>query len=1780
MNELTLTPEEEQPQSLSITPESLVLPPDPEVAKKRARKISYSYNKNYDATLTALSAGGGEESMRQQTAASTDIEWQQHKNMIIRNIVEKSGNKISPEQYDVLRSMSKEDYRTDPDTVFEKKYAEKYIKDTVVDNATSSPEGLWSKAFRENPEATTQNMKIAADRFATAQYANKKVEDLHEEAKQNGVLSTIWNFVKSVTPGVSWYNQTRILGEAPWTYLALPGKTKREQIQYILSLPLPEAKRAIDTSIATLKGINFNDAKTFAENLKEYTSAEQLMDSSTGVLDIASMPYKTAIKIAGFAGRKVGSVFGGTSRAAELASADATKIPPIKEIQQEVFRGPPKTPEQLKEEALTHPPAVNYNTQLDLFRGDPRQGDLFPSSRAGEAATPPALTGLPPGKLRSTYKPIAQQEADANTRSMLPGRSLGTGRFEAGQGAYNQLPLDLRGGAGQRRFDFDVPPPRTPPSGGGTPAVVSATRATQAADQQIALNAITKAADEISPASATTVVPSTNFVSGAIYGAMERLQKAREGTIRLADGLPSYMDPGNYFGNGRALSNAFINAAIQRAEGRRNTFEKVLDNSQRITRIPAEVEKRAFDEASSKLLDRFTHRFNDAVLDVVHLPAQMFKSNVGQAVLRLGKTDKTLFTSRESAELYARDVYKLADDEYKIYLDNGSNYYVGIPTSIAENSDGTLNIFKQLKNVVETNMFTLLSKFRVADDYLTAAHSAQRKVAAHGQQNIRELVRTTAETFTALGRKASKEVETVINDFGNQRKWYDTSAEFENAFLKRHQKIATNEQIEAAFVYKQLQDYDFMIRNLGVYRDMARQGAEQFTIRTSRGVVEAFDGIQHAKLPWGRSEDFTIALVKPNEEPRIGWGHQADRAEGKLLKSELEDLMKEGYVVIQTFKPSEKPLSKLFPEVSTPINYIVTKTHEAKPLKWEQLKYEPGPHSIYPYEFYIKQPVMQVGHLGKTYYYGDNTLWNFSTEAEAKMWLGRLNEGRVLFNNKDPNFDAWLSKNLPMTKTEFQSLKNQFDFDVPFSYTRAGRSVFETQTDLAAQFPDAINFHKSSHNPQNFMDRSFIQERNDLLKNPNQVQGVMKMEEAKQLDAYHALQRGINQSIRGMWLNDYKVGSTLQWIENYADLMDVDLKNLRATPLFYLYNPKWKHVANTGDSYTKLVAAEAERQAIVNFIGQGSDFGNAVTTVQNKIMNTVYDRLGSNSANYFADFHLGFIKDPVPFFRGLAAHTKIGLFNPIAGFQQAMVMANVAAISGPAHAVPATAAAFLMNGLTHTASEAIINSAAKKLTRFGWTEADAKEMIQAYRSTGLNTVGAEAALKADNFDSKLFKGTIGTWMDKGFLFFNMGERLGRKGSFAAAYREWKIANPTSQLTEEALAGIGNRADTMTGNMTSASLANIQQGVASIPLQFTTYFKHMAELMLGGRITTAEKARLFAMNSMLFGIPVAAGVGGIPGAIAGAASGLYNDPPKSIKDIPGTVLSGAGRSLATAVGMWPFYDDIKEELRRKGWDTTVNSNMFLKGLAEGIPSMMIKLILDKDVEVGKTYGAGGSSIIRDVVRQDKGFMETLAGASGSVVKDIFDSVDPFLGKLLDTFGMQDKTSGVQTSDLMKALRNIGAVDIATRTYAAFVYGKNITKQGVEIGGLDTMDAALLALRLNPKKVQDVMYDRNILKDQKAAQEKFENLAIESLRRANQNANQGDWKKYDEYLKDAKAYMTLGEFSPSEHVRIFRRAVDESRGIEENTARQKLRRDPGHLQINQLNNQFFTKGTTPE
>jgi hypothetical protein len=285
---------------ISLQEDGSINPPGAKLAAVRGAKAAYG-NKLDQETVTSAIASGREPLARQQAAFNADLDWQQQRSNLIKKIVTDNQGKVSPDQLAVLQEMTKEDWINDPNTVFEKKFSQKFVRDQVVDNVAQAPTGMWAKAWKENPVATAQNIRIFADIQTKNQIAETIAHDADDEAKQRGWLQTIGGYIWGSTPGVAWWNQMRVLKEAPWEATNLTGKTKREQVSYLLRLPPEEMAVKAKQAYETLKEISFPQAQEFAHALVKYSTNDEFLTSSTNVLDLSLLPWG---KIAGRVGKQ------------------------------------------------------------------------------------------------------------------------------------------------------------------------------------------------------------------------------------------------------------------------------------------------------------------------------------------------------------------------------------------------------------------------------------------------------------------------------------------------------------------------------------------------------------------------------------------------------------------------------------------------------------------------------------------------------------------------------------------------------------------------------------------------------------------------------------------------------------------------------------------------------------------------------------------------------------------------------------------------------------------------------------------------------------------------------------------------------------------------------------------------------------------------------------------------------------------------------------------------------------------------------------------------------------------------------------------------------------------------------------------------------------------------------------------------------------------------------------------------------------------------------------
>jgi hypothetical protein len=1221
----------------------------------------------------------------------------------------------------------------------------------------------------------------------------------------------------------------------------------------------------------------------------------------------------------------------------------------------------------------------------------------------------------------------------------------------------------------------------------------------------------------------------------AVVKAVQLIKAPQAETI--FDSLPSGMNPRNFFGKGSALTQGFTNKIITKFTDDTNRVLGTLGRLD-VARLTNEAVAVGIQETKDQLKRLYGGRVNDGWIDFLHIPPELNpnKANLDTVIGRFGDLNARPFESRAAADLYLREIYKLSPDEAQV-AQQGNSFYIQVQKFIDETTEGVRRANITPKNSTPVSMVNmLLNRVRTSEDLLADFQRNNRHVATHAPQVLNKLLReqidSTARQLTKQQRKNVEEILRVNRDELNpslgpnkRGNFYQTDADFEAVYQSRFNRLPTEAEVAHYFNYTRLSDFDYTIRNLAMYRDKGRLGLEQFSFHhtDSHGNMvssKSFEGKELQSFPWG-GQNGGILVVDSKGETRFLYKHGKDAAVDATARETVDKLVKErGFKVIQLFNPTKRELSEvdfLKGKVSEQIHFVVTDSSSRKPIAFQQLEYRPGGHSIYLDDWYVKQPQLQVGQAGRLHYYGDNAVMNFATEAEAVKYAERMDIARVMLKNNDSRLQSFLAANIPYHEDDFRKMfmKGHLDLDTPIVHSRSGASTFDTVSSLKPEYRDMVDATKSEYNLAGSIDSSFTADRNLVLDSVKERGNFMAIAPGRQLDPYEALNQGLGQAVRNLWMNDYKIQAVQSWIEEFGDVMKPRFKELSNNPMFFLYNPQWNEAVV---DKARLAAAKASQRSIVNFVGARSELGGQIQFLQNKMMDSVYGKLGQDKAQFFGDHLLPAIKDPASYVRAVAFHSKLGMFNPIQLFVQMQSLSNVMAIAGPGHGLPGAAAAFLMRRMAHTTEPAVVSKFADMASNLGWQRDHFLEMYDTFRKTGLYEVAGEAALRDDVFDPKLFRSTIGAWLDKGTMFFNEGERAVRLTAFATAYREYKAANPLVALGNREIGEIMSRADTLSASMTRASAASWQNGLLSIPTQFVAFNARIMEQFFSKRLSTAEKLRMAGTYSALYGVP---------------------------------------STIGAAVGVWPFYDDIREAAMKRGIDL---SPAYMKALTEGIPSTVFSVITGKDYNFSQRYAPGGTTMFRDLIRGDKSAMETLGGPSASIIGDIVATTYPIargFGQLIQGKSEQFPT---RHEDWLSLINNSSTASLVTRVYTAMAYGKYVTKNNVQVGDMDNMDAVMSILGVTPQQITDTYIMAKAGKEDQQAKKAWEDLALKEFSLGMSALSREDYEGFRDYMSRFNTYMDNGDFTAEDRARIEARAGEYKADLNEKVAEDFWRRAP--------------------
>ena len=1277
-------------------------------------------------------------------------------------------------------------------------------------------------------------------------------------------------------------------------------------------------------------------------------------------------------------------------------------------------------------------------------------------------------------------------------------------------------------------------------------------------DMRVALKDAAKAVSDTTLDPPAVLTGMGDIPKAAEVIATKKLSGIAKGeTEALSTGLPSAMDPANFFGKGAAMSRAFADAIVTRMTGSTKKLEAILGKLD-VPRGTPEAVAKGVQETSAKLQAEYGGRLNDGILNFKHVPPELNPNgaNLDSVVMQIGLPNKTPFSSRAQAEHYFTDIYKFKPGEAEI-MQEGASFHIGVTSVVDETTEGWRAAMVTPGNSTPVNMWNMmLNRFRSSEDLLSKMQRDNRHLATHAPQIMNKAIKEEIElTRNAISSKERKEVGQMLeinrdmdnpnlrNPDGSAKRgmWYNNANEFEQEFMNRFLKMPSAGQVAHYFNYTRLSDFDHTIRNLAMYRDKARLGLEQYAFGGIKGKTPYFEGKAIDNIPWG-GQDAAIWFQEAGKPGQLLYKHDMVNSPTGMTKAQLEKKIEEGYKVIQVGFPTDRPLAPMLKAMGQPmdeqIHFVVTNSKDRLPLSYDQLEYRPGGHSIYPDPWFVKQGVFQKGVGGRIHYYGDNAVMNFATEAQAKKYAKAFDTAREMLKNNDPALPRHLATNLPYDLDQFKKMftSGHLDLDTPIGHTYTGASTLETMPGLAAKYPGHVDATKSEWNIGAMMDKSYQADRDGILNTVNEK--VFKISNSRQLDPYVALNQALGQGVRNLWMADQKISAVQSWIAEFGEkspfgnVFKPNDKTLNNNPMFFLYNPQFNE--GTVDK-ARLAAAKASRLAIINFNGVQSEVAGSITHLQNKLANLVYSKFGQGGAEVFADHMLPAIRDPAQYARAVAFHAKLGFFNPIQAVVQAQSLAHVLAVAGPTHALPSFAAAYFARRLAQNDTPAIVDAFAKKAASFGYKENHFREMVKGLRENGLFEVAGETAMRDDVFDPKLYRSTVGHWLDKGTMFFAEGERAVRLAAFATAHREWRVANPLATLDNRAMGTIMTRSDNLSVNMTRASAATWQQGVLSIPLQFMAFNARLAEQLLPGtsRLSTAEKLRAYATYSTLYGIPTAA---------------------------------------AATTGVWPYYDDIKEAAMKRGIDM---SPKYIEALMTGIPSTLLHMATGHQYNIPERLGPNGSTIFKDAISGEKSVMATIGGASGSIIGDIWSSTDPLRRAVAGVFTGESEQFPLKHTDLFQGLGTISTASLATRLLGWASYGKYISKNGVQVGEMDGMDAAMSVLGLTPTHITDAYTKQKAGRSDKKAQKHFEDEALQNYAMAVQAGAEGDQQGFKDYMTRVGRYVKLGDLNVEEQQKLFHRALQFRPDLEDKVNWDFVRNSPDSQYTARFEQYFINK-----
>ena len=1016
------------------------------------------------------------------------------------------------------------------------------------------------------------------------------------------------------------------------------------------------------------------------------------------------------------------------------------------------------------------------------------------------------------------------------------------------------------------------------------------------------------------------------------------------------------------------------------------------------------------------------------------IKGEKFSDGVDRLAVAFGNAEGQPFPTPNSANLWAINQLKVKD--YEIVPTGAGQYIVQIQKPLNVNNLAQATVKTEASAVPDWLRNLVSDRFGMNKEEI-----ADRRVIADTAGHVEVEMARLLEPMTKLGKPELSDVLDVMDqtrDFKNAAGKYvwPSRREFSDAFRRIHGKNVTDEQADAYEGLRQSNDLSYAMREMVAVAQATKQGVRHYDLFKGQTGFQGRVVDQQVK-PFSQSTEDDQIMVILDDKGKIADRHfTGDSGYSNKAFEDIKLRLDSGdYELIETAgQYGAKVAGKNATHVLVPKRAVRTRDIRFG----EMTPYRGGPSKIVEGRGFVRSADMSDNFLGK-----DRNWFSVQDLNAADELVKRLNAAREFMNKGDKaGWKAYIKENIPeILGRQMYAMK----WDAPFASVKAGQTLADNADYLAElkTINPALRIRgRSRTDPLANLNTRFLGQRDEVplraVRDADEAGGI-ELVPSRLINPHEAVVAQMRNSFNVRVYDEYLDKNSMYFYRKFRNYMSPRWqKKFKENPSAHMRNVEWadgtpqwvknqaNRMARVQDDLIQMPTPTAERwNAWKAHISDQMNRSLSSATKEKGLFKILDERL------------LHTTNDPLAFWRGMAFHSKLGLFNPKHLFLQSMMVVNVMGVEGPVRMQSALRGYYASTGLRLTSSPDILMDTARKMAKDPTTEwkkaehfIESHEAMEGFMDISSNIAAYER--QAGPTAAGPLKSGWNKFTDAGLYFFKKGEQTSRATAWHAAYLGWRKKNPDAVFDQAAKQAVRLRASDLTANMTRDMNSAMQRGWPSLGTQFWSFqLRTMEQMLFGGpTLTAADRMKMFANYSMFFGLPV-----GVSAAM-----------PFEFQDMARDIMAEMG---------------IEDE-----------DHPMLETIRDGLMSTGLSMLTGTDYNTAG-LGPSGLPVFKDLYdtvfseRSRSEWYDLLGGAALSTVTESVAGGAQLASNLFDVTGLSGAEFSPGAEEWLEVFETISTVDQAKRAYYAIKAGEYINSKeqltGIPLSGSEAVLSTMLGVQ---------------------------------------------------------------------------------------------------------------------